>query len=143
MSLISQKAIKETEQRKERECRRMRRMRVEGNRYIKAFISTLVEKVKTLIDHKTVWWCSIIRPYIRLQAWCMEFVRWEDGCVVLQMKRNWSCSFKIVLLFYFIFMWINYNMNKCDLSTTHSSACFLSIKLLHSSYLWEISRWTK
>jgi hypothetical protein len=54
MSLISQKAIKETEQRKERECRRMRRMRVEGNRYIKAFISTLVEKVKTLIDHKTV-----------------------------------------------------------------------------------------
>jgi hypothetical protein len=39
MSPISQKAIKETEQ-------RMQRMGEEGNRYIKAFISTSVERWK-------------------------------------------------------------------------------------------------
>jgi hypothetical protein len=44
MSLISQKAIKETEDTKERGCRKMRRMRVKRNRYIKAFISTSVER---------------------------------------------------------------------------------------------------
>jgi hypothetical protein len=46
MSLISQKAIKQKEQRKKRGGRRMHRMREDGNRYIKAFISTSVERWK-------------------------------------------------------------------------------------------------
>jgi hypothetical protein len=46
MSLISQKAIKEKEQGKKEESVRIHRTTEEGNRYIKAFISTSVERWK-------------------------------------------------------------------------------------------------